>query len=156
MSGDEASSPERVPEEAPDPDYAAELLRERHLIPARFAVLVSFPESEKEHPHVQVCIDRPKEGRRPLERFILEIKHQEGGPEKERWPLTMNAADALVGTLVESDYAHRDLPAGDGLEFEGVQFGVLVSCVRPELEAEADRWLAAHPDLDQGSDPTLR
>lgn len=155
MTPDEEPREGAVPEEAPDPEYAAELLKERHLIPARFDLEVSFPESEKEHPHVRVSIDRPAEGRRPLERFVLDVKHQEGGPASERWSLTMNAADALVGTLVESEYAHRDLPAGDGLEFDGVQFGVLVSCARPDLDAAADRWLAGHPESNSepSSDP---
>ncbi len=135
-----------VPAGAPDPEYAAELLKERHQIPSRFEVALSYPDPDPEHPQVQLFIDRPKEARRPLERYILEVKHLEGGPDKDRWPVTMNALDALVGMLVENDYAHRDLPSGDGLEFEEAQFGVLVSCIRPDLEAEADRWLAAHPE----------
>ena len=137
--GDEAP----IPQGAPDPEYAAEILRERYAIPDKFSMELSYPDLDPEHPHLELHIDKPAESKRPKERYIIELRHLEGGPDKDRWPVTMNALDALLGSLVESGYAHRDLPMGEGLEFEEALFAVEVSCVRPDLEAEADRLLAA-------------
>ncbi len=151
--GREAPDEPPVPVGAPDPEYAAEILKERYAIPSRFVLELSYPELDPEHPHLKLQIDQPAESRRPKERYIIELRHLEGGPDKDRWPVTMNALDALLGALVESGYAHRDMPSGEGLEFEEALFGVEVSCVRPDLEAEADRLLAAASNGSGGVTP---
>ncbi len=126
--------------QAPDPTAVAALLRERWSIPP--AVRLTVEDSQREgRPRLIVRVDRPTKARGGGERIELDVTHLRGGDPSRAWDLLADAVDALVGTLVESDYAHRDLPTGSDVEHEGSVLWVDVTASRPDLEAQAEDWL---------------
>lgn len=125
--------------EAPDADDVEELLRERHGVPVdqRLKVEVSRREGR---PRLILRLDRPARATRPIERYVLDVSHLRQG-QRPAWDLVLDATDALLGTLLESGYAYRDLPTGSDVEFEDAVFWVEAECLRPDLEREADQLL---------------
>lgn len=122
--------------QAPETTAIAALLRERWTIPLAF--LLRVEDSRRDgRPRLIVRIDRPPQGRRPHERIDLDVTHLRGGPPTAAWDVLVDAVDALVGMLVEADYAHRDLPTGSDVEHGDSVYWVEVECVRPDLEARA-------------------
>lgn len=116
--------------EAPVPDVLAALLAER------------YPLEEEERFEAEVrerglaCTLRA-----PHHAIRIQIDYAAGARSRDPWVLLVDALDALVGQLIESGRAHRELPTGTGVEYEGAQFRVLVEKEVPELGALADRWL---------------
>lgn len=123
---------------APEPTAVAALLRERWNIPASVAIAVEDSTRDR-RPRLIVRLDRI--ARRGLVRVVLDVTHLRGGDPDRAWDLLLDAVDALVGTLVENDYAHRDLPTGSDVEHDGSVLWVDVVGARPDLEAQADHIL---------------
>jgi hypothetical protein len=127
-------------DEAPDGGAMAELLRERHGVDPRVGLEISV-EADARRPRVLATLDRPATGARARTRIAISIGFASGPKGGDRWPVTIDAADALVGQLVESDYAYRDLPTGDDVGFGDAIFVVRVEASYPDLEAAADQLL---------------
>lgn len=127
----------------PDDDALAELLGERYSL-EQIAIDAKI---RNDRPCLVASIDRRRGPKKERRRYVITVTHVDGGEPDVGWDLVVDALDALVGTLVESDYAHRDLPAGDGVSFQDGVFSVQVEALRPDLEAEAARILgASDPD----------
>lgn len=126
--------------QAPDPTAIAALLRERWTVPATVGLTVEDSQREG-RPRLIVRIDRATKARAGRERIELDVTHLRGGDPGRAWDLLADAVDALVGSLVESDYAHRDVPTGSDVEHEDSVLWVEVTATRPDLEAQAEAWL---------------
>jgi hypothetical protein len=129
---------------APDPEAMVELLRERYRIDARVSLAIEVRPGSA--PHLSIRVERTPRGERSRVRIVLDVR-REGGKvaaraSEEAWAETVDAADALVGQLIESDFAYRALPTGEELEFGAAKFTVQVDASRPELEAVADDLLS--------------
>lgn len=118
-----------LPGDPPIPEVVARLLRERWGIDARRLEVETLPDG------LGVSID---EGRSV---FGIRVRYRSGAPDGDPWMLCADALDALVGTLVENDWGHRELPAGEGVAFGGALFAVDVTRSVPELQKVADRIL---------------
>ena len=115
----------------------AALLRERFELDPSFTVAVEGTSELG----ARLCIERPKgSGGRP-DRFEISITHERGGRKDSRRDLLIDAIDALLGSLVESDFAHRSLPTGEGVHFREASFTVEVAYTRVDLESAADELL---------------
>lgn len=116
--------------EAPIPDVMAALLAERH------------PLGPGERFDVDV-LDRGLGCALVAARHVvrIQIRYESGACSRDPWELLVDALDALVGQLVESDGDYRRLPIGQGVQFEGAFFSVDVEKDVPELRDLADRWL---------------
>lgn len=125
--------------EAPDADDVEGLLRERHGVPADQPLKVELGLREG-RPRLILRLDRPARATRPIERYLLDVSHLRQG-ERPAWDLVLDATDALLGTLLESGYAYRELPTGSDVEYEGAVFWVEAECLRPDLERAADQLL---------------
>lgn len=126
---------------APDPTSVAALLRERWSIPAPADLTVEEREREG-RPRLVVRIERAR--RQGTDRIELDVTHLRGGEPAKVWDHLVDAVDALVGTLVESGYAYRELPTGSDVEYEGSVLWVEVTRARPDLEAQANAILTEH------------
>jgi len=126
--------------QAPEPTALAALLRERWIKDPRIDITVE-DDYRDERPRLIVRIDRPGSARRPRERIQVDITHLRGAAPGHAWPELVDATDAPVGQLAESDYAYRDLPVGSDVVFGDGVYWVEVVTTRPDLEAEAEKWL---------------
>lgn len=122
-------------DDPPDTEAIAELLTERYAIERSFKVSVERPSSDK---RLILRIDRPRRGGRQADRLEIELAEAGGAV---TWDLLVDALDALAGTLVESGYAHRELPAGPDVTFGDGIFFVRVDYIRPDLEQQAETLL---------------
>jgi hypothetical protein len=123
-------------QEPPDPRAIEELLAERYPIPPKVRLAVGA-DLHQGRPRLVVSLERVRAA--GPERIRLEVLHQQGGD--SRWDATLDAFDALVGTLLEGDFAYRDLPTGDGVVHGDATFTVHVEAERPDLDRAADRLL---------------
>lgn len=117
----------------PDGEAIAELLTERHSTRAGDRVTVWSRATPR--PALAVALESGRD------RYEIELEYVEGAAGREIWMILADALDALFGTLVESGRAYRDLPAGEGVEFEGATFDVRVEHTIPELSRAADELL---------------
>lgn len=122
----------------PDPTSVAALLRERWSVPPSADLTVQEREREG-RPRLVVRLERAR--RRGVDRIELDVTHLRGGAPDQVWDRLVDAVDALVGSLVESGYAYRELPTGSDVEYEGSVLWVEVTRARPDLEAQADALL---------------
>lgn len=141
--GDRAgeSDDEPMDEHGPPPDSAVimSLLTTRYPIERTARLQLALTIDDEGARRATLSIDRTKTSTRPAERYGLVVRHTRGG--EPGWDLLVDALDALLGMLVESDFAHRELPAGEGVEFQGGEFFVDATYVRPDVERQADTFL---------------
>lgn len=123
--------------EAPDATAVAALLTERWL--GGDATLSAVDSLRDGRPTFRLTLERGARGAR--QRLTIELTHLRGAKPGEAWAELVDALDALLGQLVESGFAYRDLPVGSDVGFGDAVYRVDVSAARPELEAEADRLL---------------
>jgi hypothetical protein len=123
----------------PDPEEIAELIAERYGVepPGNLSGAVKGDCLEMRLTHA------------PREYRIL-VEYMEGASEEEDpWHLMAVAADALIGMLIESGFAYRELPIGRGIQFENALFAVEVECTRPDLVAQADALLSRVSEVEE-------
>jgi hypothetical protein len=143
---------EQQPEQdRPDAELVADLLRERHELDPRFRVSAAVGWRKDVGPEISLSIDRPAQGRLAADRYEIDMVHLGGRATEEvdRWSALVDALDAVVGSLVELRWAHRELPAGPDVEYAGEHFDLSVAYVRPDVEAKADALLGPSAD-DEG------
>ncbi len=125
--------------EAPNPDVMARVLAERYGLAEDERFEVDLEDD------VLVCRLVT-----PRETYAVRVAYESGAGERPVWPLLVDATDALVGTLIDGDREHRQLPQGSGVEYDGARLNVQVDKDVPELRRLADKWLStngsAEPD----------
>lgn len=116
----------------PVPDVVARLLGERWSVPAEDTLTVDVdPAAGELRAHWT----------RGRARIELDVRYTDGPDGAEPWMMVVDALDALVGQLAESDLDHRALPRGEGVDFQGARFEVRVERRVPELERLADQLI---------------
>lgn len=122
---------------APDGAMIAELLCERYPLRRGETLTVAVNRSEHE------MTARLDAGR---DIYTIRVRYLRGAGERDLWMLVADALDGLFGMFIESDRAHRFLPTGDDVEYEGAFFRVRVEREVPALSEEADRLLGESAD----------
>jgi hypothetical protein len=118
---------------APDVDDIAELLKERHRLKKGDVLRVSAEAAPL--PQLELALDSGRD------RYTIGVGYLRGANGRDPWMLLADALDSLLGMLLESERAYRDLPAGDDVSFDGAFFRVAVERTVPDLDARADRML---------------
>jgi hypothetical protein len=136
--------------ERPDAEDLVALLVERHGFSSAVTLDAALAERDG-RPRITLRLVRPADGPRGRMRYVLDLTHLRGGARSEAWANLVDALDALVGQLVETGWAHRELPVGDDVQYGDSTFLVSVEMERPELDAIADHLLGGR----SASDPTL-
>jgi len=77
----------------------------------------------------------------PHHAIRLGLTYMAGAGPRDPWDVVVDAADALVGELLEGGRDHRRLPQGEGVLYEGARLTVRIEKDVPELSDLADRWL---------------
>src|SRR5688572_1838702 len=121
-------------DDAPEGQQIAALLRERYSIDKTFPIDVAVREGKRA---LRVQIERPARGGRMRDRFIIDVTDVNDAG----WSLLVDAADALVGMLIEAGWSHREVPVGPDLTFADGTFEVEVEYTRPDLDRQADDML---------------
>ena len=121
-------------DQRPDGDQIAALLAERWPTQPDETVAVAVESSDDER--VVLTLESPRH------RYTLTVTLRQAPANADRWALLVDALDGLFGQLIESGRAHRTLPTGVGVEFQGGEFEVVVERTVPELEKAAEQILA--------------
>ncbi|MBI2376291.1 MAG: hypothetical protein HYV07_20015 [Deltaproteobacteria bacterium] len=136
----------------PEPVELAFALRLRYQLDPAIKIDVLLG-GTKGAPETTVKIEAPGRGGRAQggrELYVLKIGFERwsvapsGERARDEFEATNEAADALVGQLVESGFAYRELPGGSGVAHAEGLFSVLVEHEKPDLEAWADELLGAN------------
>ena len=125
--------------EPPHPDVVARLLAERHPIRAGERLRVDVDEADG---RLVATLWNPRH------RWAISVRWEAGGDDSP-WMLMADALDALFGALIESGRAHRELPAGAGVEHQGARFTIEVQHDLPEVTRLADQLLAATGGVEE-------
>lgn len=120
---------------AEDGALIAELLVERY--PIRPKERVSVRVTEDPLPRLDLVLESDRD------RYEIGVQYLRGRDGRDVWLLLADALDGLFGTLIESDRAYHDIPAGSDVELDGAFFRVEVSRTIPELVKQADLLLEA-------------
>ncbi len=123
--------------DVPDGDAIAGLLTERWPIADDERLRVKVDEAA---PGLEAVL------RGPRHRYTLRLTLQSTPDGVEPWAVLVDGLDALFGQLIESGRAHRTLPAGQGVAFQGAELAVEVEHAVPELEKLADQILGSGSD----------
>ena len=121
--------------EPPVGDVIARLLAERYPIGGDEKLTVDVVEAEPKKLALALWSAR--------HRYEIDVAYQAGADGRDPWMLMVDALDALFGSLLESGRAHRDLPSGPGVQYEGAFFEVYARHDLPEVSKLADQLLIA-------------
>ncbi|MBI4820105.1 MAG: hypothetical protein HY791_27770 [Deltaproteobacteria bacterium] len=132
-------------QQKPTPLELALALRLRWQIDPGIKVTVQLAGTEA-LPDVTALFEVPSRAKTGPDAYRLRVGFERWRAPKEgdREPLTatIQALDALVGSLVESGFGYRELPQGAGVEHEEGSFSVEVERTKPDLERWADDLLS--------------
>lgn len=120
--------------EPPDTDAIAELLAERYPLKKEERLAVDATARET-MPGLTLTLTS---GRNV---YTIEVEYRRGAGDREVWMVVTDALDALFGTFMENGRAHRDLPIGSDVEYEGAFFRVEATREVPDLSDKADQLL---------------
>jgi hypothetical protein len=117
----------------PDVDAVAELIAERY--PVKKGDRLTVRALINPLMALELMLDSGSD------RYTICVAYLRGAGHRDPWMVTADALDAMFGMFIESGRAYRDLPAGDGVEYEGAYLRVTVEHSVPELVARADGML---------------
>ncbi len=118
--------------EPPHPDVIARLLAERYTVRPGEKLRVDLDEQDG-----SMCVHLWD----ARHRWRITVRWEAGGTPESPWMLIADALDALFGTFIESGRNVRVLPAGSGVEHQGVYFEVTAEHDLPEVSKLADQLL---------------
>lgn len=122
----------------PDGFQIAQSLVERHSLSKRDQLEVTASIDQAQSPTLKLNLTRRASKFLPREEYEIEIAQNN---KTESWDGIIDALDALLAGLVESDFNHRALPVGHDMAYGQDLFDVRSAYLRPELETAADQIL---------------
>ena len=124
--------------QAPDCTLLARLLKERHELDDQSLVEVETAIDDENRADLKLTLERKKTPFRPRENYLIQIGQN---TPNSSWDSIVDALDALLGTLIASEYEYRSLPSGENVEYGTEKFDVHVEYYRPDVEEAANRIL---------------
>ena len=130
------SRPDDGDAELPDGDLVASLLAQRWPIEEEESIRVDVqPPAGDVAEALELTLASPRH------RYLLRLVIVQAPEGLDRWALLVDGLDAMFGQLIENGRAHRELPKGRGVEFQGAELEVVVEHTVPELKKLADQIL---------------